>query len=265
MNRKTITTNDSRRDITIYKTTDYSKFNSVDMNRAYEVDFAKSKTVAQTIDVEVGNIIPAIVTASGVIIDGQHRLSACEHLQAPFNYVIAPDRDAEKLMLIMNSTQKSWSTKDYVNFFAKSKTLTTDGYKGMQRIIFETGVSADQLCYLSKGTEVTILNSDIKKGNIDKIDEPKLLELARAFSVISTHIKSSYSSNKNMGTLIAYFVNHNPDVPLEKLVEKVVSNWRTDKKFKGASGAEEMNRCLNLYAKDKHTYFDLNQISMSWQ
>lgn len=81
---------------------------------------------------EYGNITeisPITVNKNGFIIDGQHRFLICKERNLPIYY---NEVDIKKEVTpAMNSNQKKWTARDYINFFADFK----PEYKLLRRFI----------------------------------------------------------------------------------------------------------------------------------
>ncbi|XCY65795.1 ParB N-terminal domain-containing protein [Streptococcus iniae] len=67
---------------TVYKTTNYDMFNFSKFNRNV---FLTPEMLKQA---ELGFVSPIIVNENLTVIDGQHRLTACQQLGLPVEYII---------------------------------------------------------------------------------------------------------------------------------------------------------------------------------
>lgn len=61
---------------------------------------------------------PVLVNERMEIVDGQHRFEALKRLELPIVYKVMPDSKIDDLHLI-NANVKTWSSGDYVHFYAK--------------------------------------------------------------------------------------------------------------------------------------------------
>lgn len=94
-------------------TRDYSRFKKVVGNR----DVKSYKRVLESIK-NVGYIPnPIIVNENYEVIDGQHRLQACEELGISIAYIMIPGLNIESARS-MNIGQKNWKTEDYIKSFS---------------------------------------------------------------------------------------------------------------------------------------------------
>lgn len=111
--------------VNIYSTKNYQQFKNrdgsiktVEGNR--DLDRAHARRLARKFKDE-GNLMsdfPAEVTPDGDILDGQHRLIACEINDMPFSYKIVENANSNTIKAI-NTGNKNWTWKDHINFWSK--------------------------------------------------------------------------------------------------------------------------------------------------
>lgn len=102
-------------DVKVKVTDEYGLFSLVTGNRA--VNPAHTKELRKSIE-KVGLIpAPIIVNEKMEIMDGQHRFAACQMLNKPIYYIIVPGLKMEH-SVAMNANNKSWTSTDYLNYFA---------------------------------------------------------------------------------------------------------------------------------------------------
>lgn len=92
------------------KTFDYNIFKKLNGNRS--IDSRNLKIIIESMKVKF-LIRPIDVNQDMEIIDGQHRLEACKLLNLPVYYNIRNDWSLEEAH-ILNSSQKNWTTKEYL-------------------------------------------------------------------------------------------------------------------------------------------------------
>lgn len=100
----------------ILKTKDYAQFKSILSNR--EVNKQHVKKLADSLKKK--NLLwakPPLVNERNQVIDGQHRLEACQLAGIDFYYIQAEGLNKED-MAILNTNQKNWSALDFINFYA---------------------------------------------------------------------------------------------------------------------------------------------------
>jgi len=63
-----------------------------------------------------GQMTPVILSADGTIVDGQHRVTACEQLHIPVMFLIMSTiANAQEAQTIINMGQKSWTENDFLH------------------------------------------------------------------------------------------------------------------------------------------------------
>jgi len=110
----------------------YSKFTLFDNNR--DVNASHVDELAQSMG-RNGQLMPIVVTPEMEVIDGQHRLKACEKNGITVAYVINK-KGSFKQIAVMNNTQKGWKSKDYLKHFSHVSHSNSSEYKKMQ-VFFE--------------------------------------------------------------------------------------------------------------------------------
>lgn len=99
------------------KTKDYDMFVFRVDNRDHISELHVQKIVES---IKVKNMLemrPVIVNKKMEVIDGQHRILAAKQLDLPIYYEIDNDADGEEV--IAYNISKAWTTKDYLNYYAK--------------------------------------------------------------------------------------------------------------------------------------------------
>ena len=99
----------------ITKTRNYSIFNIILSNR--EVDKRHVNKLAASIQKK--NLLfvrPLIVNERMDLIDGQHRLAACQQIDADV-YYIKVDGLTKEDITVLNTHQKNWAMIDFINFY----------------------------------------------------------------------------------------------------------------------------------------------------
>lgn len=99
----------------IHKTRDYASFKVIVSNR--EVDKRHVKKLAASIARKnLPFVRPLIVNDKMEIIDGQHRLAACEQIGADVWYIKVEGLTKEDIA-VLNTAQKNWALIDFINFY----------------------------------------------------------------------------------------------------------------------------------------------------
>jgi hypothetical protein len=102
--------------MTIQTTTNYKLFKSITSNREIDKGHVK-KLAASILRKNLLFIRPIIVNTAMEIIDGQHRLAACQQLRQPVSYVVAEGLTKDDIA-ILNTAQKNWTSLDFITFYA---------------------------------------------------------------------------------------------------------------------------------------------------
>lgn len=111
----------------VYKTDDYSIFKLSKFNRTVLLHKAMIEQASQ------GLVAPIIVNEDFVVIDGQHRLAASKEANVPVEYIIKRGLGKNDIVR-MNTIQRRWSLKDYVEAYANQGTLA---YQKLAKLINE--------------------------------------------------------------------------------------------------------------------------------
>lgn len=111
--------------VKIEHTYDYSKFKLVGINR--KVIRKHAMDIAAAIQVRnLLHLFPVIVDTNWNVMDGQHRLSAVQHIEAakllklPVYYIMDPDITIDDIQLL-NTNKVNWKNIDYIQFYAGKK------------------------------------------------------------------------------------------------------------------------------------------------
>ncbi|HIA3653708.1 TPA: ParB N-terminal domain-containing protein [Enterococcus faecium] len=95
----------------VYRTDDYSIFQFSKFNR----NILLRKEMLQ--QAKEGFLSPIIVNENLMVIDGQHRLKASEQVGVPVEFIIKPGLNEHDIVR-MNTVQKPWSLKNFIEAFA---------------------------------------------------------------------------------------------------------------------------------------------------
>ena len=102
---------------TIYKTTDYSIFNHINSNRKLNpVNYTKLLRSMK----EEQLIIPICVNEDYEVIDGQHRLKACEELGLSVYFYVLEGYSVNQ-MKRANLVSSNWTKDDFLNAYVNEK------------------------------------------------------------------------------------------------------------------------------------------------
>ena len=148
------------------RNTNYKQFSFLVTNRVVVPEKVnRFKTIFE--DIGFLEELPILVTPELKIIDGQHRFRACEQLGLPIVYkVYNGDCSPEKLMVLLNMNQSSWSMENYIH---------TWNVQGKQ--FYKELVTFENKYKFSFGNSLKICGVlDIKIRGVKKGFEPELRE-----------------------------------------------------------------------------------------
>ena len=110
-----------------------TKFNFLEDNR--DIIEAKVDSLVESIR-RKGQLIPIIVNENFDVIEGQHRVKACEKLGLPVSYVISIGATSKDIADINNS-QSGWKNKDFLKHFSHKNHSNYAEYRKMQNFFEE--------------------------------------------------------------------------------------------------------------------------------
>lgn len=125
--------NASKQVTRVLREKNYSKFTLFDNNRDINETHVEELIASMR---KSGQLMPVVVTPDKEVIDGQHRLKACEKLGIPVSYVINSAGDAKQIA-VMNNTQKGWKNKDFLKHFCHNSHHNCSEYKKVEKFIEE--------------------------------------------------------------------------------------------------------------------------------
>ena len=195
----------------------YTKFTLFDNNRDINETHVEELIASMR---KSGQLMPVVVTPDKEVIDGQHRLKACEKLGIPVSYVVNSTGNSKQIA-VMNNTQKGWKNKDFLKHFSHNSHSNCSEYKKIEKFFEEYklpfGVGIALLSNYSvnmdggnnRGPMPSFRDGSFKIQNLDKAKEtasrliklksfvPNLVRIVK-FSV--AFIKISKLENFNLKT-----------------------------------------------------------------
>ena len=116
-----------------------------------ETDDARVKRLAENIK-KFGQLQPIVLNEKWEIIEGQHRVEACQLLDIPILYVISEGATIKEV-IVMNNNQKSWLNKDYLRCFSHKNHKNSAEYKKIKAFFDEYGLNFSVSINLLAGNE----------------------------------------------------------------------------------------------------------------
>ena len=121
----------------------------LDDNR--DTDDGDIKRLAENIK-DHGQLQPIVLNEKWEIIEGQHRVKACQLLDIPVMYIISK-RATIKHVIVMNNNQKSWRNKDYLKCFSHKNHRNSSEYKKIKAFFDDYGLNFSVTINLLAGYE----------------------------------------------------------------------------------------------------------------
>ena len=154
----------------------YSKFTLFDNNRDINETHVENLITSMR---KSGQLMPVVVTPSKEVIDGQHRLKACEKLGIPVSYVVNSSGNSKQIA-VMNNTQKGWKNKDFLKHFSHNSHSNSSEYKKIEKFFEEyklpftvgisllSGYSVGFNAAADRGPMPSFRDGTFKINNLDK-------------------------------------------------------------------------------------------------
>ena len=198
----------------------YSKFTLFDNNRDINEPHVEELIASMR---KSGQLMPVVVTPDKEVIDGQHRLKACEKLGIPVSYVVNSSGNSKQIA-VMNNTQKGWKSRDYLKHFCHKSHHNSAEYNKIAKFFddyslpFTVGISLLSDQYIAngiakdRGPMPAFRDGTFKISNLEKAREtaerliklksfvPNLVKIVK-FSI--AFIKISKLDNFNLKTCYA--------------------------------------------------------------
>ena len=156
----------------------YTKFTLFDNNRDINDTHVAELIVSMR---KSGQLMPVVVTPEKEVIDGQHRLKACEKLGIPVSYVVN-SMGNYKQIAVMNNTQKGWKNRDFLKHFSHNSHHNSAEYRKVAKFLEDYGLPFTVSIALLSSRSVS-MGRDTRRGplpsfrdgtfKIDNLEEAK--------------------------------------------------------------------------------------------
>lgn len=198
------------------ETRSYDLFGYIKNNRQIKFD-SRFEMLCQQISATNGNTVPIIVDTNYLVIDGQHRLEACKRLSLPIAYRMV-EGDSDELMIILNRTQRPWSTDDYINKYLKQG---NEHYIALQKEVEAYGNVSKALVYEFFSQSKDKVHKNIKEGTY-KFDSRGHVYFSSLKSISDVLGKDVY--RKQFARAVKNVINRNVNFSVEEFARKCESN-----------------------------------------
>jgi hypothetical protein len=176
---------------------DYSKFSKFPENRTPKP--THSSKIAKSI--ELLDLIGAnpIIVSNGKIIDGQHRILACEMLGIPYSYIEIKgmsDKEAHKAMQTLNSNAKNWGLLDYLKHYCE---LGNPNYITLNQFMDTHDLSISVCIYMMRGfNDLAYKNASEESGFKDGFFQFVDLDKANRIAIYYNQIRNIIPDNNKI-------------------------------------------------------------------
>ncbi|MBE7356687.1 hypothetical protein INS17_09075 [Staphylococcus haemolyticus] len=201
----------------VFETTNYGifKFSEFNRNVVYRKDLMD--------EAKQGFIAPIIVNEDFMVIDGQSRLKHAEYAKVPIKYMVVQGL-TEKDIVKMNTTQLSWSLKDYIQSYANSGKKEYQLLIGLlnERYANPSSVIAVALNKTDTGSKPT---SIVKNGKFEFSNYEKTVEFLKYYKRFITEAGVKDFSKLPMAVHAMYKIKK---IDEEYLIKKVRESKEKD-------------------------------------
>ena len=237
----------------IFGETDYTKFKTIDGNRA-----VRDGRVAKIINsIKARGFIGAIVVNEKMeVIDGQGRLAACKALGVPIDYIVEEGLSIDDC-ISMNISGSPWGLRDFIDSYADRG--FTD-YVILRRFLEKSKYSFEVSCYAILGTKATNL-SQIKTGGLTISQEQ--LVFGNEILDFWSHFDGIITNRKNDLYVALMYCYKMHEVDNARLIHKVNT---MPKKFEYIANVTEaidaIEDCYNDRRRGAHVYIETEYFKM---
>ena len=220
----------------VYKTDDYSIFKLSKFNRTVLLHKAMIEQARQ------GLVAPIIVNEDMIVIDGQHRLAASKEAKVPVEYIVKPGLN-KKDIVRMNTIQRRWSLKDYIEAFANQGNLE---YQKLAKLINEK--STDTTATVEIAVNRLSLSSArklVEKGAFEFFDYDHTVEFLNFYKDFCTKTKTPKRSKV---TIALYTLFRLEKFSPERMTDKTIQTGLNEEiKVKTFDISEALKDLLDAY------------------
>ena len=146
---------------TVFFERDYSKFVFLETNRP--IKEARIDKLVGLLNQPRGQLNPVIINENWEIIEGQHRVKACERLQIPVMCVMSEGAKIDDC-IVMNNSQDGWSFYDYLHSFSHSSRPNYLEYLKLTTFLDEYQLSTTVATWLLSGNVKDYGKNDFENG-----------------------------------------------------------------------------------------------------
>jgi len=223
-----------------YQTNQYNWFKKLHDNREVNTKSAQYKKLLGSVQ-KYGQQQAILVSERGYVFEGQHRLQVCKDLRIPVVYKIVDDISIE-LMQELNSTQKSWSTQDYIDFHIKGGNVQLEK---LMKLTKTTDMSYTELAILARQEHGGATTRSLREGSFKAINW-KVIEEFLLFHKKFKSVSKRYAATGFSLALQTIWLCSKVD--LNRLEEKI-PELRVEFEGRKPSKDEALEGIANIYNK----------------
>ena len=229
-----------------YISDEFNKFIYPSWNR--NIDLARVRQIKESI-LDNGYIgAPIIVNEFMEVIDGQHRLYACQEANVPVEYTVKK-RLRMKEAAALNSTQRAWVYADYIKAYSE---FGDQNYIRLKRLMDETGFGVKTVCGILGFHTQKIKTNSFSISEEEYEDTKRLLDKISVFR----DFKHMYGNQATMYTIIARLVKAEL-VDVNRLYDQFSRygssyTGKTDDILRSLNELYNFNRSNKFYFADKY-------------
>jgi len=166
---------------------------------------------------KIGQVTNVIISQKGELIDGQHRIKACQSLGIPVNYIITGNKaKAADQISHANSFLNKWTAEKHVNMGAARN---TPGFKILKSVIDQNGLNVGIMMALGIGIKHS---DDIHhEKNLELIPDNDIHFRGVVASDFKQHFYEAFGNNPRIPTYRAMGrIFNDPNINLS------ITDWR---------------------------------------
>lgn len=227
---------------TVFSTRDYEKFKYIAGNRNVATSHLRSLIQSLEARPELAATRPILVNTDFEIIDGQHRFEASRALGLPVYYIVANNIDITTARL-MNSTQRAWKLKEYLDSYVKTG---HPQYVQFSELLEEYPIPISAMILYCVGFQAKAGSKSFRNGSFKIMKDRELLR----YRLDSLKDTSQYFENWNdIAFCIAFFqVLKNDKFDPERFLQKLAST-KMERQTTTRDYLREMERVYNFNSK----------------
>lgn len=230
----------------VFETNNYNlfKFSKFNRNVIYRKDLME--------EAKRGFIAPIIVNEDFIVIDGQSRLKHAEYAKVPIKYMVVEGL-TEKDIVRMNTTQLSWSIKDYIQSYANEGNTE---YQKLIELLNDTDMNAAPLIAIGLGVLETggSVTSVVKNGEFKFVNYQETVQFLDYYS---DFIQKTELPNYSKLSLAVYQICKIKKLDKERLIKKINESRDKDKLNVSLSKNEYIKILLDMYNNKTRVNSDL--------